>query len=90
MRDLPVDVLKVPFVDGSARDDRALLGMLVRMGLQVVAEGIERPEQRDLGCELGQGYLLGRPMPPRALAARLASVAGGVAAPAVGAPVLLA
>jgi EAL domain-containing protein (putative c-di-GMP-specific phosphodiesterase class I) len=36
-------------------------------GLQVVAQGIEREDQREalaaLGCELGQGYLLGRPLP---------------------------
>jgi EAL domain-containing protein (putative c-di-GMP-specific phosphodiesterase class I) len=35
--------------------------------MQVVAQGIEREDQRDalaaLGCELGQGYLLGRPLP---------------------------
>jgi EAL domain-containing protein (putative c-di-GMP-specific phosphodiesterase class I) len=35
--------------------------------VQVVAQGIEREDQRDalaaLGCELGQGYLLGRPLP---------------------------
>ena len=34
--------------------------------MQVVAEGIEREDQlgalRELGCELGQGYLLGRPV----------------------------
>jgi EAL domain-containing protein (putative c-di-GMP-specific phosphodiesterase class I) len=38
-----------------------------------VAEGIETPTQAQavtaLGCELGQGFLLGRPMPPAALAA---------------------
>ena len=36
-------------------------------GVQVVAQGIEREDQREalaeLGCELGQGYLLGRPLP---------------------------
>jgi diguanylate cyclase (GGDEF)-like protein/PAS domain S-box-containing protein len=35
------------------------------LGIQVVAEGIETPEQLaaviDLGCDLGQGYLLGTP-----------------------------
>jgi diguanylate cyclase (GGDEF)-like protein len=82
LRELPVDMLKVPkpFVDGRGRTqhDRALLTMMVQLGalfdLQVVAEGIERPEQfallRELGCELGQGYLLGRPVPIEALAAR--------------------
>jgi len=37
------------------------------LGIHVVAEGIETPQQRDtllaMGCELGQGYLLGRPAP---------------------------
>jgi diguanylate cyclase (GGDEF)-like protein len=82
LRELPVDMLKVPkpFVDGRGRTqhDRALLTMMVQLGtlfdLQVVAEGIERPDQfallRELGCELGQGYLLGRPVPIEALAAR--------------------
>jgi len=36
------------------------------LGLECVAEGIETPEQlahlKTLGCEVGQGYLLGRPM----------------------------
>jgi hypothetical protein len=35
----------------------------------VVAEGIERAEQldelRDMGCGLGQGFLIARPMPAR-------------------------
>jgi diguanylate cyclase (GGDEF)-like protein len=74
LRELPVDVIKVakPFVDGAARSphDRALMRMLVDLGalfgIRVVAEGIEREDQlralRELGCEMGQGYLLGRPM----------------------------
>jgi diguanylate cyclase len=36
------------------------------LGLMTVAEGIETTEQHellvDLGCDLGQGYLLGRPL----------------------------
>jgi len=36
------------------------------LGLECVAEGIETPEQLEhlkaLGCEFGQGYLLGRPL----------------------------
>jgi diguanylate cyclase (GGDEF)-like protein len=71
----PVDVLKVAkaFVDGAGRTehDRAVLSMLLQIGhlhgLQVIAEGIEREDQREalaaLGYELGQGYLLGRPLP---------------------------
>lgn len=38
------------------------------MGLSVVAEGIETVEERDvvtaLGCDLLQGYHIGRPSPP--------------------------
>jgi sensor c-di-GMP phosphodiesterase-like protein len=36
------------------------------LGLQVIAEGIEQPRQlialREMGCELGQGFLLARPV----------------------------
>ena len=75
LRSRPIDMLKIarPFVDGAGRagHDRAVLSMIVQLGamfgLQVVAQGIEREDQREalveLGCELGQGYLLGRPLP---------------------------
>jgi diguanylate cyclase (GGDEF)-like protein len=91
LRELPVDMLKVPkpFVDGRGRSqhDRALLTMMIQLGglfgLEVVAEGIEHPDQfallRELGCPLGQGYLLGRPVPIEALAANPAR-SGGAAA----------
>jgi diguanylate cyclase (GGDEF)-like protein len=72
---LPVDVLKVakPFVDavgGEGRDPAGLLAGILslgrHLGLTTVAEGIERPDQRDLlvalGCDLGQGFLLSRPL----------------------------
>jgi diguanylate cyclase (GGDEF)-like protein len=73
LRELPVDIIKVAkaFTDGTARTahDRALMRMLIDLGalfeIRVVAEGIEREDQlvalRELGCEMGQGYLLGRP-----------------------------
>jgi diguanylate cyclase (GGDEF)-like protein len=75
LRSRPIDILKIarPFVDGAGRagHDRAVLSMVVQMGalfgLSVIAQGIEREDQREalvsLGCELGQGYLLGRPLP---------------------------
>ena len=74
LRDLPVDILKIakPFVDGlgEGEQDRAFVTAIVRMAqtlqLDMIAEGIERPEQLELlqglRCGLGQGYLLGRPM----------------------------
>ena len=56
-------------------DDSGLAAAIVALGkslnLDVVAEGIELPEQivslRDLGCELGQGFLFAKPMPYEAL-----------------------
>ncbi len=75
LRTRGVDIVKIarPFVDGAGRvgHDRAVLSMVVQVaamfGLQVVAQAIEREDQRAalgaLGCELGQGYLLGRPLP---------------------------
>jgi EAL domain-containing protein (putative c-di-GMP-specific phosphodiesterase class I) len=46
---------------------QSILAMTRGLGLQTVAEGIETADQRTLlttmGCELGQGYLLGRPGP---------------------------
>ena len=74
LRELPVDIIKVakPFVVGAARTphDRALMRMMVDLaalfGIDVVAEGIEREDQlsalKELGCGMGQGYLLGRPV----------------------------
>jgi EAL domain-containing protein (putative c-di-GMP-specific phosphodiesterase class I) len=45
---------------------RAIVDLAGIFGLRVIAEGIERPEQRarllELGCELGQGHLLSEPL----------------------------
>ncbi len=42
--------------------------MAHQLGVRVIAEGVEseavRSELQALGCELGQGFLLGKPMPP--------------------------
>ena len=87
LRELPVDIIKVakPFVDGAARTphDKALMRMMVDLaalfGIDVVAEGIEREDQlvalRQLGCGMGQGYLLGRPVELAAGRAHRAGVA---------------
>jgi EAL domain-containing protein (putative c-di-GMP-specific phosphodiesterase class I) len=70
-----VDILKIDktFVDRIGEPDvrpvlaRAILQLGKALGLQVVAEGIERAEQaevlRSLGCARGQGYLYSRPLP---------------------------
>jgi EAL domain-containing protein (putative c-di-GMP-specific phosphodiesterase class I) len=48
----------------------AIVNMGHVLSLVTVAEGIENPGQlktaRELGCDLAQGYLLGRPLPPEA------------------------
>jgi diguanylate cyclase (GGDEF)-like protein len=73
LHSLPLDSLKIakPFVDGLEGDgpDASFIGVIVelarKLGLDVIAEGIETPAQlnalRDLGVELGQGFLIGRP-----------------------------
>ncbi len=57
---------------------RALVNVAEQLGLQVVAEGIERPDQlsavRDLGVTIGQGWLLGH---PQRAAAFVTSCGGG-------------
>ncbi len=74
LRQVPVDVLKIDksFVDtvATSRQQYALVEGIVtlahNLGLQVVVEGIEQPQERTLlrtmGCEYGQGYLFARPM----------------------------
>jgi diguanylate cyclase (GGDEF)-like protein/PAS domain S-box-containing protein len=72
---LPVDILKMDrsFLsgEGEATLAAAIIAIGDRLGLEVVAEGIEREDQshslRDLGCQLGQGFLFARPMTEDAL-----------------------
>ena len=44
------------------------IDMAHQLGVEVVAEGVEseavRSELQALGCDIGQGFLLGKPMPP--------------------------
>ena len=56
---------------------RGILNLARAAGLAAVAEGVERPEQvaalKALGCEMGQGYLFGRPAAEPDLEGRLKS-----------------
>jgi diguanylate cyclase (GGDEF)-like protein len=74
LRDFPLDTLKIakPFVDrlghgpGNPTFVDAILRLATTLGLDVVAEGIERAEQanllRRLECGLGQGFHFARPL----------------------------
>ena len=80
----PVEIVKIDrtFVDAMTSDPRAtrlvegILAMTRGLGLQAVAEGIESKDQLDtltrMGCQLGQGYLLGRPAPATTITQQLA------------------
>lgn len=75
---VPADRIKLDrqFVASATvnRTQRDLAEGIVRLarilGLDVIAEGVETTEQRDivaeLGCRFGQGYLFARPMPAEA------------------------
>jgi EAL domain-containing protein (putative c-di-GMP-specific phosphodiesterase class I) len=79
LRRLPFDVLKIDktFVDDIARGDgesalpRAIIKLGQTLGLVLVAEGVEHPDQmarlRALGCDRAQGHWFARPAPAEAL-----------------------
>lgn len=72
---LPVDSVKIdrsfvrrlPDDAASLAVVRGVVALAAELAVDVVAEGVERPEQLDLlreaGCRHVQGYLLGRPSP---------------------------
>ncbi|HEX5128236.1 MAG TPA: EAL domain-containing protein [Usitatibacter sp.] len=81
---LPIDQLKIdrsfiaPLGEGDARGEvvRAIMTLGRALSKQVLAEGIETPKQlsilQDLGCEVGQGFLLSRPLDAKAAVALVA------------------
>jgi diguanylate cyclase (GGDEF)-like protein/PAS domain S-box-containing protein len=86
LKKFDIDYLKIDrsFTRNLAADssDMALSGAIIvmahKLGLKVIAEGVETPEQRDLlaaaGCDYGQGYLFAKPMPAEQFDAFLKSV----------------
>lgn len=87
LEELPISELKIDrsFVRGIAqsRSKSIIVEALVRLshelGFQIVAEGIETPEEcarlRDLGCHHGQGFLFGKAIDPDAFADLVAKAA---------------
>lgn len=82
LKHLPLDTIKIDrtFVAGiHAAADRSIVDAVIALahglGIGVVAEGIETERQaerlRELGCDLGQGYLFSRPVPAEATVALL-------------------
>jgi diguanylate cyclase (GGDEF)-like protein len=75
LRQMPVEILKIdrsfvadlPGDAGAAAIVTTIIDLARSLGIRSLAEGIETEEQRlfllDRGCELGQGFLLGRPAP---------------------------
>ena len=79
LKRLDIDTLKIDrsFVRDLTTDSsdlaiaEAIIAMAHKLGLDVVAEGIETDEQRRIlaatGCDFGQGYLFARPLSEDAL-----------------------
>lgn len=76
LKRFPVDILKLDksFVSGigSNPDDDAIVRNIINLahslGKTVVAEGVETPDQlrilKYLGCNIGQGFLISKPLSP--------------------------
>ncbi|SFC98653.1 putative bifunctional diguanylate cyclase/phosphodiesterase [Devosia psychrophila] len=82
---LPVDKLKIDQAFVRSLPDphhealvETIILMAKRLGMAVVAEGIETAHQSaylaGLGCEVGQGYLFGRPSTPQALGFEVSTI----------------
>ena len=71
----PLDVLKIDrtFITNMASEDRSrkivntIVNLAQELGMSIIAEGIEAPQEievlRELGCGFGQGFLLSPPIP---------------------------
>ena len=79
LKSLPLDKIKIDksFVQDVLEDEddativRAIIQLARSLGMQVIAEGVETPEQESYiiaqGCNEGQGYLYSKPLPAREL-----------------------
>jgi EAL domain-containing protein (putative c-di-GMP-specific phosphodiesterase class I) len=79
LHSFPIDLLKIDrsFVGRMTEGEqplqivRTIIELARVLGMDVVAEGIETPEQyrllREMGCRFGQGFLFARPLPVEAV-----------------------
>ena len=74
LKELPVDIMKLDktfFHQQMSRREKIVIANVIHLAkelnIQVISEGIETKEHeqflREIGCELAQGYLYGRPAP---------------------------
>ena len=73
---VPATLLKLDksFIDDLNKDDKSkayvqtIISLGHLMGLDVISEGVEDESQlatlKEIGCDLVQGYVWGRPLPP--------------------------
>ncbi|MBY0578187.1 MAG: EAL domain-containing protein [Burkholderiales bacterium] len=85
LKKFDIDYLKIDrtFVRDLATDpsdmalSEAIIVMAHKLGLKVIAEGVETQEQRDLlaeaGCDCAQGFLFSKPVPPDEFESMLAA-----------------
>ena len=85
LRRLPINILKIDrsfIIDLTSPKEsatsqalvRAIIAMAHSLSLKVIAEGVETPEQlaclKELDCDVIQGYLISRPLPPKDFSAK--------------------
>ena len=85
LKKLPIDTLKIDksFIDTVLTDSttrvitESIINMVKALGFESVAEGVEEEQQYQylhaVGCDVIQGYLFSKPLPPEELEALLSS-----------------
>ena len=75
LKDIPIDILKLDrgfLTEGLTEKKpkeiiKSITNMAHNINVRVICEGVENPQQipflEEIGCELAQGYLFGKPMP---------------------------
>jgi diguanylate cyclase (GGDEF)-like protein len=79
LKNLPIHTLKIDAsfireIENNRNDahiTESIIAMSRRVGIEVVAEGVEKESQleflRNVGCDIAQGYLISRPIPMKEL-----------------------